>query len=116
MAWNIGELLNDARSHLNDRTEPLRYTDADLVVYYNDALRDLKRLRPDAFFSMYGEELPTYTVDDFLEDIIVDEIFHPAMSYYIVGNAELLDDEFVTDGRVAGLLKQFQMKVMSVGA
>lgn len=116
MARTIGELLNDARSHLNDRIAPYRYSDEDLVVYYNDGLRELRRLRPDSFFSLYGTALPEYTVADVALSVIVPDEFFTALAYFVAGNAELRDDEFVVDGRVAGLLKQFVAKAMTSGA
>lgn len=115
MPRKLSTLLDDARGHLQDRDTPVRYSDDDLVEYLNNGFQELRRLRPDAFFG-----LPALTSYAFVDlpttDFPVDEQFLTAITYFIVGNAELRDDEFVIDGRVAGLLKQFVDKVTTVRA
>jgi hypothetical protein len=115
MPRKLSTVLDDARGRLQDRDIPYRYSEDDLVDYLNDGFQELRRLRPDAFFGLAA--LPIYVSADLATtDFPVDEQFDTAIVYYIVGNAELRDDEFVIDGRVAGLLKQFVDKLTTVRA
>jgi hypothetical protein len=114
MPRTVQALLDEARGHLNDRESPVRYSDDDLLTYYNDALQEIRQKRPDAFF--LSLLTPLVEASDPTTNVPVDSMFYPAIVYYITATAELRDDEFAVDGRVAGLLKQFVGKLMTAGA
>ena len=86
-----------------------RYTDAELIEDFNNAIAECKRLRPDLF--VYKEALPYYSTSELSEDFPVTSIYFQAVVYFVVGNAELRDDEFAVDGRAMSLLTSFTAKL-----
>lgn len=105
MPKTIGDILTDARVILND-TSSDRYTDDQLVSDFNYAISTTKGLRPDLF--ILGEVLPEYTSADLAEDFPLPEIVSHGFVYFLVGNAELRDDEFAVDGRAMTLLSVYR--------
>lgn len=112
MSRTVQDILDEARGHLNDTETPYRYSNSDLLKYYNDGATELRRLRPDAFITTWNEEVDGAVEVD---HIPFSETFYTAIVYFVTANAELRDDEFTNDGRVAGLLKQFAAKLMTPG-
>ena len=105
---SIDDLLVDARSILLDRDTTKRYADADLVASLNMALDSLYTARPDAFIALFATGVPHYTVADLglgtPTDFPVDGIFYSPCIMFVVGWAELRDEEYASDGRAATFL------------
>jgi hypothetical protein len=111
----IAEVITGAREILQDQTVPYRYTDAALVNIFNNALYELKRMRPDAWLGSYGTDIQLYTTADFAVAIPFPSIFFQAVLFFIVGYAELRDDEFTTDNRAIALLGAFGKQISTPG-
>lgn len=121
MAKTVADALNDARALLQDTgadNNPVRYSQDDLVAYFNSALIELRRLRPDAFLALYdvvpGEvDIPAYNTGQDLtaEAFPVDLQFFTPVVFFITGMAELRDDEFTVDGRAVTVMQQFEAKL-----
>lgn len=108
----VGDVLSDARAILQDTSsEVYRYSTTDLVSYLNSALLEAKRLRPDLFTSYIGADAPSFTESDTAEDFPIDEMYFSPVVFYVVGFAELRDDEFTVDARAATLMNQFTAKL-----
>ena len=109
MPKSIDDTLTDARVILNDAAGD-RYTDAQLVSDFNNAISQTKMLRPDVF--QLGEALPEIAVADLAQvpatDFPLPEIFYQSFVYYLAGNAELRDDEFAVDNRAMTLLSVYR--------
>ena len=105
---SIDDLLGEARSILLDRDATFRYSDADLVASLNMALDTLYTQRPDAFIALFATGVPHYTTADLglgtPTDFPVDGIFYPACVMFVVGWADLRDEEYASDGRAATFL------------
>jgi hypothetical protein len=121
MARTWQSLLDDARVLLQDTREPYRLQDSEILSLLNRALQELGRLRPDAFFTKFdltsGEIIVPVIEDtdpdpqvgedtDDVADPVVDAVealdgnvsvpsqFHSALVYFVVGSAEVVDDEY----------------------
>lgn len=122
MARTIGGLLTEARRILNDsvpvESDATRYTDADLVAAFNDALIQVRAKRPDAFLDMgLRNTVPMYVMPDDEETTFpIDPIFYPAFIYYIVGRCELGEDTFTNDGRATVMLNKFVSSLLQVAS
>lgn len=122
MALTIGGLLDEARGILNDRIPTSggvkRYSDADLVSAFNDALLQARAKRPDAFLDMGMRNLvPQYQMpDDASTTFPLDPIFYPACIYYVVGRSELREDTFSDDSRAVTLLNKFVSQLLQVAS
>ena len=119
MAKTIDDAIAEARAILQD-TSPTgaeyRYSTPDLVSYLNNALLEMRKLRPDLFRTYYGADTPSYTESDLGGNVLfpVDNMFFPPAVFYMVGTAELRDDEFTVDSRAVTLMSQFTAKLVTV--
>lgn len=125
MAKSYQDVVTESRVLLQDTdSADYRYSDTDLLAIYNRALQALARVRPDACYDLYSanslnvpelvEESPggdqtIWTADFGLEM----QFFNPLISY-VVGIAELVDDEYTEDGRAAMLLQAFKTEVIGI--
>lgn len=117
MARTIQQLLDEARSYIQDTdSSNYRYTNDDLVTYLNDAIYEVRRIRPDAFYGSYGSPVDQFTTNDLDENFPLDGIFFTATAYFIAGSAALRDDEHVNEGRSSALLALFSAKLTQPGA
>lgn len=114
------DVLTEARVILQDSdSSKYRVSDIDLVAKLNRSLQELYRMRPDAFYNSYDFETdasePTVgeiTVARLSREFAPDMMFYTAIVYFVVGSAELLEDEYTTDGRAATLLAGFRQAVI----
>lgn len=100
----VTTVLLNARDILQDLdSAAYRYTDAQLVRYLNEAVREIYRLRPDAMLGSYNDDLPTYVEGDIeaATAVAVPDFLSSVLTNYVVGRAEMRDDEFAVDGRAA---------------
>lgn len=107
----VQNYVDDARILLQDKRVPYRYPDADLVLALNMSLLEAKKLRPDLFIN---RSIPAYSIASPSTAVVVDEMYRVAHLYYIVGQAQLRDDEEVQDQRAAAFLNMFTQKLLSV--
>ena len=112
---DVNGLIARARTLLQDTVEPYRYSTPDLISGLNEACMEAKRIRPDLFLRTFGnEDIPTFSAGgDTLADKIPEE-FRPTFIYYMVGNAQLQDQEDTTDQRATVLLNKFVAQLMSL--
>ena len=119
MARTIADLITEARSYIQDTDEPYRYTDTDLIIYANDAMTEIRRIRPDYYYDLAvaaggydGYEVPQYTSTDYTSsDFPLDQQAFTATAYFIAGSAALRDDEHTVDARATALLGLFEQKL-----
>lgn len=132
----IDDCLTEVRQILNDSVAPFRYSDTWLIFVLNTALRDLYRLRPDAYIGNFtsgvlsSNLVNTYSVSD-LQIIngianptppvpvtpfpVDDRLFYPPVVFYMIGRVELNDDEFADDNRAMTLLQAFRAQLVGAG-
>ncbi len=125
MAKTYQNLLTEARELLSD-TKPTtqRYTDATLLNVLNRGLHDLAKLRPDAFYSLFASN--SLNVPEIVESapsagqVIWTDVFGIEMQFfsplvtYVTAVAEIVDDEYTTDGRAGLLLNQFRLSTIGL--
>lgn len=125
MAKTYSNLVSEARVLLQDTDAELkRYTDAKLLDILNRGLQDLARIRPDAMYDLYVSN--DLTVPELVEsspgagqtvwtaNFGVEMQFYSPLVAYLVGVAEIVDDEYTEDGRAAFLLNQFRNSVIGL--
>lgn len=109
MAWTIVDAVDLTRNLLQDQSTPYRHSDAKLVSYYNHALLEANRLRPDLFLATSGS-VTKYTEADITAETAfpVTDFYITPVSEYMAGLAALEDDEFAVDGRAVVLLQTYR--------
>ena len=132
--YSYFRLLVEARQLLADADEgdcSLRYPDGMLINGLNRGLQELSRIRPDAFYDLYGannlnvpeitDEVVAVGQTDWLKEFSLSLKFWPPLVYYVVGTTQLSEDEYTQGGgrhphgsRAAGSLRLFRKHVLSV--
>jgi len=99
----VGEAVTQAREILQDEDDTAyRYSDSQLVSYFNNCTAELKRVRPDIF--IFGEALPSFTDGELTEYFPFPQQYFQSFIYFMAGTAELRDDEFTVDSRAMTLI------------
>lgn len=105
----VQALIDSARTLLQDKTAPYRFSDAEFIAALNVAVLEARALRPDLFIT--ATALPSFTaVGDSTSPI--DEMYRPAFLYYLVGHMQLRDDEETQDARASAFLTKFTSQLV----
>lgn len=105
----VQELIDSARVVLNDE-DAVRYTNPQMVEYANDALRELKILRPDWFLGQYTAAPVTYGQNDTMP---IPDQYTVYVKDYLVFKANMRDEEQTSEARAAAFLSRFRSGVKS---
>lgn len=108
----VSDYVTGARVLLQDKVAPYRYADADLTFALSLAMTEARRLRPDLFLGV--AVVPTYAANDSTA-VAFDQQYRVAVLYYIVGHAQLRDEEDTQDARAAGFLAKFASHMTALG-
>lgn len=109
----LQEFLTECRVLLQDQVAPYRYPDIDLVQALNIALLEARRLRPEFFMDIsfvpqgYTASTPSALVD-------IEPMYKPSFIYYMVGRAQLRDDESTQDARATVLINKFTSQLLDI--
>lgn len=115
-------LLDEARALLKDTDDSCyRFSDEMMLNALNRGMNELKRVRPDAFYNLYGVYVtdvpevvqvgPDSQQVDWTTDFQIDMRFYPALVHYVV--YAILMQEDASLERAAGSLQLFRMFVLS---
>ncbi len=110
----ISNVFSLSRDLLNDSRPPVRWSDAFLVGFLNQALLETKRLRSDLFISSAGVVIE-YTDADAALTFPIDDTYLMPIVEFVVGMVELSDDEYATDGKAVAMLTVFARALSGVG-
>lgn len=110
----VSELITQARVLLQDTIVDYRYSDAELLVALSMAMLEARRIRPDLFIDDL-DDVPTYSANDNTV-IAIDQQYRPGLLYYVVGMAQLRDDDQATDQRAGALLGRFTAQLLTTKA
>lgn len=102
----VTDYISDSRTLLQDVIQPYRYDDPSLLVAFNIALLEGRRLRPDLFVYTYGAHVPTFSVVDTTE-VEIEEQFRQAFVYGTCAHALARDQEDVQDARSTAFMGVF---------
>lgn len=107
----VEDYVREARVLLQDQVETYRYSDDELVQALNMGILTAKRLRPDLFLDF--DETPSFTdVDDTAFEM--DELYRVPFVYFMVGHAQLRDEEDTQDTRAAAFLGKFTSQMLAM--
>lgn len=117
MAKTYANLLTEARELLQDTEAPYRYSDELLVNKLNRGLQSVARIRPDAFWDTFATTdivVPEVTVAGLNATFPLHMQFYSPLVAFVVAWAEVLDDEFTSDGRAAMLIASFKSELLGL--
>jgi hypothetical protein len=107
MARTVAQVLTAARGLLQDERTPYRYADSALATYLSEAVGEARRLRPDLFLRTFRAPVPFYTAADSAVQVPLPDMYFSQVVNYVVGRAELRDDQATNDSRAMELLRAF---------
>lgn len=108
-------LIYESRVTLQDGDETCyRYSDSMLLNALNRGLNDLERIRPEAYYERGG--VPEITEQNWATTVALelDMRFYEPLMWYVVGQMDLSEDEYVQSGRAAANLERFRTQVLRV--
>lgn len=108
----VSDYVKQARILLLDQVAPYRYPDEDLVQALNMGVLQARRIRPDLFLNSFSS-LPSFTSND-ATAVNIDEQYRVAFLYFIVGHAQLRDEEDTQDARAGAFLTKFTSQLLTV--
>ena len=125
MARTYANLISEVRQFTQDSEAPYRNEDSFYIEILNRGLQEVGRLRPDALYDLFDAN--TLNVPVVLEsgtpatgEVLTTEEFQLEMQFYspmfafMIGMAEIQDDEFTDEGRAAMLLTQFRNTILGL--
>ena len=113
----VGQYLKECRVLLQDEHVPYRYEDAELVEAMNIALMEARRLRADLFLPLF--DVPYFDSSGVIDEeakVTLDPMYRSSLVYYVVGRAQLRDDEATTDQRASAMLGKFTQQLLSIAS
>lgn len=122
----MDDLVVEVRAILNDLSVPYRYPNTQIIQITNTALREVYRLRPDAYIGNFiagqlsSNLANTYSVSDLgltpaTPFPLDDRLFFGPIVFYVAGRIEIEDDEFADDQRAAILMTAFKQQLTMTG-
>lgn len=112
----VQNYVDRARVLLQDTIAPYRYPDSDLVSALGLAVLEARRLRPDVLQSYLRTTLPDFDTAHMSAAVPIDPQYRIAFLYYIVGHAQLRDDENNQDSRAAVFMNKFVSQMLTIQA
>lgn len=112
----VGKIIDYARILLQDTIEPFRYPTDQLIQILNFSVMDARRIRPDLFLEVQPSPanptvIPYYT--DVTDPVTIDQQYRLALVYFVVGQANLRDEEETQDARAAAMMLKFAQMLSS---
>lgn len=105
------DVIAQARSLLQDLVAPYRYTDTELLVGANDAVKTIRKLRPDTFIGNFSAPL----VDAGLADTFpLGDEYKMVVRDYIVAHGNLRESEDAAASRAEIFIALFKEGMMAL--
>ena len=112
MLDTVQDYVREARTLLQDTVPTYRYSDAELLSALNMGMQTAWKLRPDLFI---GATNPPYFTTNDTTAVSMDVGYRVPFVYFMVGHAQLRDEEDTQDSRAAAFLGKFTQQLMGLG-
>jgi hypothetical protein len=109
----VADYVRETRTLLQDTVAPYRYTDLELLSALNLGILTARRSRADLFLGV--TTLPSFVFADIAAAtaFAMDVQYRVAFVYFMVGHAQLRDEEDTQDARAAGFLAKFTSQLLT---
>ena len=110
----VADYVKEARDLLQDTVPTYRYADASLISALNLAILTARRNRPDLFMDVVT--IPQFTTADIAagKAFAMDGQYRVAFLFFMVGYAQLRDEEDTQDTRAAAFIGKFTQQLMTL--
>ena len=113
MAWTLNDLIVEVRQIVQDKADT-RYDDSTVRRAAQIALSEVRRMRPDYFYSSLHDPVPDLVQAPLTTTIPLPEFLRGSLTAFTAGWIELADSQFEDDARAIGLLKLLSASIMRV--
>lgn len=104
----VQNYVDAARVLLQDTVDaPYRYSNSILVEALNHGILEMRRIRPDLLLDYLRTSAPSYSAASLSTEVAMDEQYRVALVYYMVGHAQIIDDESQNDSRATVFMQRF---------
>ena len=110
MLDTVQDYVREARVLLQDTVPTYRYADTELLSALNMGVLTARKLRPDLFLGV--ATLPYFTAND-TTAFAMDVQYRMPFVYFIVGHAQLRDEEDTQDSRANAFLGAFTAMLLT---
>lgn len=107
----ISDILTRARTLLQDETAPYRYADTELLEGANDALKMVRKLRPDLFFGKYKQSISDYALTDAFP---IGAEYEGTVRNFVVAHAQLRNSEDAENSKAGVFLGLFEKGLIAL--
>ena len=106
--------VSEARVLLQDLVPTYRYADSELISALNLGIMTARRNRPDLFLT--ATTIPQFTTADIASQTVfdMDVQYRVSFLFFMVGYAQLRDEEDTQDARAAAFIGKFVQQLMQV--
>jgi len=110
----VTDYVSEARVLLQDRVPTYRYADNELISALNLAIMTARRNRPDLFMEV--TTIPFFVVADIASGkaFAMDVQYRVAFLFFMVGFAQLRDEEDTQDSRAVAFISKFTQQLMTL--
>lgn len=98
------DIIAQARVLLQDSVSPYRYSDAELLVGANDAVKTIRKVRPDIFYGKYKVAISDAALTDTFP---IGEEYKMAVRDFVVAHGQLRDSEDASSSKAALFMELF---------
>lgn len=117
MPRTYSQVVERARRILQDEdANNYRYSDQSLADSVNDALLEVRRVRPDLFIASAFIPVDVDLADFSSVNIPVEDQYFQTLVYLTAGYQMLRDDEYSLDSRAVNLLNKGTAQLLSVAS
>src|SRR4051812_34409102 len=103
MLDTVADYVREVRTLLQDQVAPYRYTDPELLSALNMGILAARAKRADLFLNRVTPSFSSVDATPF----VMDEQYRLAFIYFMVGHAQLRDEEDTADQRAGAFLNKF---------
>lgn len=110
----VTNYVSEARVLLQDVVPTYRYADAELISALNLAIMTARRNRFDLFLSV--TTIPQFTTADITGNtaFAMDVQYRAAFLFFMVGFAQLRDEEDTQDARAGAFIQKFTQQLLTL--
>jgi hypothetical protein len=115
----IATVLAEARTLLQDKHTPYRYTDDELLEAFNGIVAEIRAKRPDMFLGAgigLRDPVPYYTMANTTTPFPLPATAYNACLYYVVGRSSLRDDTYADDSRAVTMMNKAVTSLLTVAS
>lgn len=117
MARTYSDVITRARRIVQDEdASNYRYSEDSLVDSVNDAILEVRRVRPDLFISVSFNPTDVGAASVGTVALPIEDFYFQSLVYLTAGYQMLRDDEFSMDSRAVNLLNKGTAQLLSVAS